>query len=174
MEHRRKFLEQLLEIQLHIDKTNPGPSFELITKPELEAIRIQWRLDPNEPDWEDCLPTIYRKVMTDRPDLNWDVNDDFVFAGGEESLIAESCEEHGVSKELFMKLIELELSFEGYSRRSKLQEKLGELLARDWSAHEDAISRKIDQRVTVRDRDDQEAAFQARYATLMGALGDAA
>lgn len=174
MEHRRRFLEQLLEIQRQIDATHPEHRFDIITKPELEAIRVQWRLDPNEPDWEDTVPQIYRKVMVGRPDLNWEVNDDFVFAGGEEGLIAECCKEFGVSKELFMKLIELELSFEGYSRRSKLQEKLGELLARDWSANEEAISRRFDQRATVRDRDDQEAVLQKRYADLAGALGDAA
>lgn len=174
MEHRRKFLEQLLRLQLLIDKTNPGPRYELITKPELEAIRVQWRLDPNEPDWEDTLPKIYHRVMGDSHDLDWDVNDDFVLAGGEENLVAELCNKHGVTKELFMKLIELELSFEGYSRRSKLQERLGELLARDWTADDAVITRKIGQRATVRDRDEQENMLQARYAALVGALGDAA
>ncbi|WP_138514544.1 DNA phosphorothioation system sulfurtransferase DndC [Rhodoferax bucti] len=174
MEYRRKFLEDLLQIQKTIDKTNPGPAYALITKPELEAIRVQWRLDPNEPDWEDSLPQIYRRVMGNAADIAWEVNDDFVFAGGEESLIAELSAKHGVSKELFMKLIELELSFEGYSRRSKLQDKLGELLARDWAVGDKVLTRKMGERVVVRDRDDQEKALLAKYATLQGALGDAA
>ncbi len=173
MEWRRKFLEQLLTLQKEIDKTNPGPRYELITKPELEAIRVQWRLDPNEPDWEDTLPAIYRRVMGDDGDLVWEVNDDFVFSGGEESLAADLCSKHGIAKELFMKLVELELSFEGYSRRSKLQDRLGELLARDWTADQEVLSRKLEQRVSVRDRDEQEQALHARYATLVGIAGDA-
>lgn len=173
MEHRRKFLEELLGLQKGVDKNNPGPKYELITKAELEAIRVQWRLDPNEPDWEDTVPQIYRRVMGEKSNVEWDVNDDFVFAGGEEVLISTLCEKYGVTKELFMKLIELELSFEGHSRRAKLQEKLGELLARDWSEHTAVLSRKMDQRVNARGREDQEKELQARYENLVGVLGDA-
>lgn len=173
MEHRRKFLEELLGLQDGVDRNNPGPKYELISKAELEAIRVQWRLDPNEPDWEDTVPQIYRRVMGEESIVEWNVNDDFVFAGGEEALISTLCEKHGITKELFMKLIELELSFEGHSRRAKLQEKLGELLTRDWSEHTVVLSRKIDQRVSARGREDQEKELQTRYENLVGVLGDA-
>jgi DNA sulfur modification protein DndC len=173
MEHRRKFLAELLGLQKGVDRNNPGPKYELITKAELESIRVQWRLDPNEPDWEDTVPKIYREVMGEMAGVEWEVNDDFVFAGGEEELISTLCERHGLAKEMFMKLIELEISFEGHSRRAKLQERLGELLARDWSEHTAVLSRKMDQRVSERGREDQEKALQERYENLMGVLGDA-
>lgn len=174
MDYRRKFLEELLSLQKRVDEENPGPRYELITKPELEAIRVQWRLDPNEPDWEDTLPQIYRRVMGDEHEIVWDVNDDFVFAGGEEKLIAELCAKHGLSKEMFMKLIEMELSFEGHSRRSKLQDKLAELLTRDWSDDVTALQAKREHFGDAMGRDDQEKELQSKYQQVVRMSEDAA
>jgi DNA sulfur modification protein DndC len=172
LEYRKQLLRKLLEIQKLIDVTNPGNRFELITLPELEQIRIQWRLDPNEPDWEDSVPKIYTNVVGASPD--WDITDDFVYSGAEERLIEELCKKHGLAKELFMKLIELELSFEGYARRSKLQEKLSELLTRDWGNVEAAVSKRRDQRVIIKDREVQEAELHKRHEDLAKVLGDVA
>jgi DNA sulfur modification protein DndC len=172
LEHRKAFLRKLLESQKLVDATNPGDRFELITLPELEQIRIQWRLDPNEPDWEDSIPKIYAEVMGSSPD--WEVSDDFVFAGSEERIMEDLCKKYGLAKELFMKLIELELSFEGYARRSKLQEKLSELITRDWGDTELAIMKRRGQRVSIKDREVQEQELHARYADLAKVIGDAA
>lgn len=174
LEYRKKFLGQLFEAQKLIDKENPGKRFELITQPELEQIRIQWRLDPNEPDWEDSVPSIYADVMKDYPTPDWEVNDDFVFSGAEEHLIDDLCSKHGLAKELFMKLIELELSFEGYARRSKLQDKLSDLLTRNWGDAEQLISQRREQRTAIRDREEQERELHQQYADLAKVLGDAA
>lgn len=173
MEYRRKFLEELLSLQVMVDKNNPGPKYELITKPELEAIRLQWRHDPNEPDWEDHLPQIYRNVMGADAPIDWDVNDDFVFAGGEGKLVSDLCEKYDLPKELFMKLVELELSFEGHSRRAKLQEKLAELLARDWSDHDLVVKRKREQLGSSHGRDLEEQRLHDQYKILVGMVGDA-
>ena len=40
-----------------------GRSIELISRPELHIIRREWIADPNEPDWEDSLPKIYKESM---------------------------------------------------------------------------------------------------------------
>jgi DNA sulfur modification protein DndC len=170
--YRKQMLRQLLETQKLIDASNPGARFELITQPELEEIRVQWRTDPNEPDWEDCVPLIFCSVMGFEPD--WEVNDDFIFTGQEEKLIASLCQKHGISKVLFMKLIELEQSFEGYSRRSKLQGKLAELLQRDWGDLTDVVSKQMQKRASIRDREEQEKMLQARYEVLGKVNGDAA
>lgn len=170
LEYRKQFLQKLLEIQKLVDATNPGERFELITLPELEQIRIQWRLDPNEPDWEDSVPKIFADVMG--RSTNWDVTDDFLFSGTDECLIDDLCKRHGLAKELFMKLIELELSFEGYARRSKLQEKLSELLTRDWGDTEAALNKRRDQRVIIRDREVQETELLKRHEDLARVLGD--
>lgn len=172
LDYRKQMLRQLLETQKLIDVNNPGARFELITLPELEEIRVQWRLDPNEPDWEDCVPLIYEEVMGAIPD--WEVNDDFIFSSQEERLIANLCERHDLSKSLFMKLIELEQSFEGYSRRSKLQDKLKDLLERDWGTSETAITKQMEKRASVRDREEQEKMLQERYAVLGKVIGDVA
>lgn len=172
LDYRKQMLRQLLETQKLIDANNPGTRFELITLPELEEIRVQWRLDPNEPDWEDCVPLIYEEVMGAIAD--WEVNDDFIFSSQDERLIDSLCEKHGLPKSLFMKLIELEQSFEGYSRRSKLQEKLKGLVERDWGASETAITKQMEKRASVRDREEQEKMLQERYAVLGKVIGDVA
>jgi DNA sulfur modification protein DndC len=171
LDYRKKLLRQILESQRQIDRENPGAAFSLITKPELEAIRVHWRMDPNEPDWEDPVPKLYAEVMG--VDLDWEINDDFLFSGEEERLIAELCAKHGLAKELFMKLIELQLSFEGFSRRSKLQERISELVTRDWSAETDAITRQLGRRATSRDLEEQEAVLHKRYADLGKIIADA-
>jgi DNA sulfur modification protein DndC len=171
LEYRKQLLRQLLESQKRIDRENPGAPFALITKPELEAIRVHWRTDPNEPDWEDAIPKLYHEIMG--VGLDWEVNDDFIFSGDEERLIAELCNRHGLAKELFMKLIELQLSFEGFTRRSKLQERLEDLVTRDWGPETDAITRQLDRRATTRDLEDQEAALHKRYADLGKIIADA-
>lgn len=171
MEHRQAFLRKLLEMQRDIGDPQ---HIELITQAELEAIRTQWRTDPNEPDWQDTVPIIYQEVMgNDRP-VVWEINDDFVFAAGEESLVAELCNKHGLAKELFMKLIEFELSYEGHARRAKLQERLGELLSQDWGDTESLKLRKKEERTTLRSRAKDEEKLHERYQNLMKALSDAA
>jgi DNA sulfur modification protein DndC len=171
LDYRKKLLRQILESQRQIDRENPGAAFSLITKPELEAIRVHWRMDPNEPDWEDPVPKLYAEVMG--VDLDWEINDDFLFSGEEERLIAELCAKHGLAKELFMKLIELQLSFEGFTRRSKLQERISDLVTRDWSAETDAITRQLGRRATSRDLEEQEAVLHKRYADLGKIIADA-
>lgn len=168
MKYRKKFLRELLEAQRAVDKESPGERHQLITREELEQIRIQWRLDPVEPDWEDCVPKIYFEVMNES--IQWEVNDDFIFSGSEERLIDDLCRKHGLTKELFMKLIELELSFEGYARRSTLQTQLSELLTRDWGDAEQLILKRRQQRSSIRDREEQEKELLKQHADLAQVL----
>lgn len=172
LSYRKQLLQQLLTAQRQVDQDNPGAKFALITKAELESIRVMWRVDPNEPDWEDSVPKIYEQVMGEKVD--WEVNDDFIFAGSEERLISELCDKHGLPKELFMKLIELELSFEGFARRSKLNERLDELLSRDWGSDDDALGRQRSRRTVTKYLDDKEAALLKQYADLGKLITDAA
>ena len=172
LEYRKQLLRQLLESQKQIDRDNPGAPFALITKPELEAIRIQWRTDPNEPDWEDCVPKLYHEIM--QTTIDWEINDDFIFSGSEAGLIAQLCEKHGLPKDLFMKLIELELSFEGFSRRSKLPEKLEKLISRDWGPDAEAVATQRGRRSTSRNLEEREKSLQKRYADLGKVNSDAA
>jgi DNA sulfur modification protein DndC len=171
LDYRKQLLRLLLESQRRVDAENPGVPFSLITKAEMESIRVHWRTDPNEPDWEDSIPRMYQEIMG--VSLDWQVNDDFLFSAEEASLIATICERHGIAKELLMKLIELEMSFEGFSRRSKLFDKIDDLICRDWGPEMEVVMKQRDRRATIRTLEGQEAALQKRYADLGKVLADA-
>ena len=73
-----------------------------------------------------------------------------------------------------MKLIELELSFEGFSRRSKLPEKLEKLISRDWGPDAEAVATQRGRRSTSRNLEEREKSLQKRYADLGKVNSDAA
>jgi DNA sulfur modification protein DndC len=74
--------------------------------------------DPNEPDWADTLPKIYREVYG--VDLDWADQDAGAFTQADADLLKELQSEYEVPYELAMKLIELEMSMDGLSRRNGL------------------------------------------------------
>lgn len=130
MSVRQRWLKELLTIER--DLTNDGHDIELITRPELHAIRKEWLHDPLDPDWTDCLPAIYREVFG--VDLDWVENDAGAFTKPDADLLKDLEESHQVPAELIMKLIELELSMEGLSVRRGLLRKMESLLEQDWDA----------------------------------------
>src|SRR5262249_55095497 len=77
MQTRKEYLRNLFVTQKAILDENPNEKFELITKPELEEIRILWRTDPIEPDWEDSVPKIHFEVFGE--EIEWASNDDATF-----------------------------------------------------------------------------------------------
>ena len=76
MRYRREWLERLLVLQRDLHES--GYEVELIRADELHEIRREWRNDPNEPDWEDALPAIYRRVFG--CDLDWVQSDSGPFS----------------------------------------------------------------------------------------------
>lgn len=169
---RKELLKQLLENQRLINESNPGEHYALITHEELEQIRIQWRQDPNEPDWDDSVPAIYREAMGE--DTSWATSDDFIFSTDESNLIQRLCAEHELPAQLFMKLMELEVSYEGYARRSNLQAEVKDLLERDWSDDQTAVTNTRAKRVARAKQDIDEQAWMKRYEELGKVYGDAA
>ncbi|MGI9279996.1 MAG: DNA phosphorothioation system sulfurtransferase DndC [Endozoicomonas sp.] len=139
LEYRQQWLKELLEIERSIRQQ--GHDIELITRPELHAIRNEWLHDPLEPDWSDQLPSIYREIYG--KDLDWVENDAGAFTKPDSDLLRELEQKHDVPAELVMKLIELELSMEGLSRRKGLMGKLDSLLRQDW-VEEEALSHRKD------------------------------
>lgn len=170
MEFRMTVLRTLLEAQKQIESSHPD--YLLITHEELERIRVEWRNDPNEPDWEDSVPRIYREVM--ERDLAWRVDDEFMFSAGDASLISDLCGERGMPKQLLMKLLELETAYDGYARRSNLQKELADLLSRDWRDTERAIATQTEKARSLAALDAEEASLLKRYADLGKVIGDAA
>lgn len=132
LKYRQQWLEELLTIEKQLDES--GRHITLITEPELHAIRQEWLSDPNEPDWDDSLPVIYQRVYG--KELAWSRNDRPSFDTEDASLLEHLGDEFGVAPELVKKLIELELSMEGLSRRNNVFNKIGKLLKQDWGSLE--------------------------------------
>ncbi len=133
MKQRQEWLKKLLTIER--DLNAQGRKITLIQPEELYAIRREWMYDPNEPDWADTLPKIYREVYN--ADLDWADQDSGAFTEADQTILQELEAKHDAPAELAMKLIELELSMDGLSRRKGLYNKMGTLLNRDWGSLED-------------------------------------
>lgn len=132
LKYRRQWLRELLELNKKF-KTE-GREIELITIPELHAIRQEWIHDPNEPDWDDSLPVIFNEVYG--YDLDWIYDDNASFGKNDAQLVQELCADFDIAPEMVMKLIELEVSMEGLSRRSGISNKIASLLKQDWGSLE--------------------------------------
>ncbi|GGA93421.1 DNA phosphorothioation system sulfurtransferase DndC [Agarivorans gilvus] len=133
LKYRRQWLRELLELDKKYKAE--GREIELITQAELHAIRQEWIHDPNEPDWDDSLPTIFREVYG--YDLDWVYDDNASFGKDDAQLIHELCEDFDIAPEMILKLIELEMSMEGLSRRSGISNKIATLLKQDWGSLEE-------------------------------------
>ena len=136
---RKEWLKNLLKIEKDI--RDSGRKIELIQKDELQQIRQLWLRDPNEPDWADSLPAIYRSVYG--TDLNWIENDAGAFTEPDALLLREIESESGAPAEMVMKLIDIELAMTGLSRRTGILGKIETVLKQDWGTLEDINLRKL-------------------------------
>lgn len=133
MKQRQAWVKELLTIEKNL--RDQGREITLIQPEELYAIRREWMFDPNEPDWSDSLPKIYRDVYG--KDLDWADQDAGVFTQTDADLLKALEPQHSVPHELAMKLIELEQSMDGLSRRKGLFKSIANLLNRDWGSLDD-------------------------------------
>ena len=140
MKYRQQWLRELLELDKKYKSEDRG--IELITEKELHAIRQEWIKDPNEPDWNDSLPIIFKEVYG--YDLNWVYDDSASFGKDDAQLITELCEGFDVAPEMIMKLIELEVSMDGLSRRSGIANKVSSILKKDWGSLEEIKNKHSD------------------------------
>jgi DNA sulfur modification protein DndC len=164
MEVRQNFLKELLEAQRKVDAAGLPERVELISKDEMEAIRNEWRNDPNEPDWEDSVPRIFREVMG--KDLDWRRNDDALFSGEDAQRIREVAQANELQPELVMKLLEFELSMAGLSRRSQVTNRITEILGKDWGDTDEDLAGRAKKSTTLKDREIQEKDLFELYSQL--------
>ncbi|MDT0628071.1 DNA phosphorothioation system sulfurtransferase DndC [Alteromonas sp. W364] len=139
---RQQFLRELLETQKQLATINK--EYELITVPELHAVRHEWLNDPNEPDWEDTLPKIFFDVFGFH--LDWSVDDTNQFSHEEAKLINEISPRHGVTPQMVKKLIDLETSMSGLSRRTGIFKKIGKIIQQDWESPDEIIEKHLESR----------------------------
>lgn len=137
LDYRRQLLRKLLEI--HRTVRSHRPDMQLITKEELQEIRRLWRQDPNEPDWEDSLPRIYAEVMEEDFEGDTEVG---AFSKLDAQVLHDLERKHGVPAAMLMKLIELEFSQDGLSKRSAIFDRIEQILRQDWGSYETILERK--------------------------------
>ncbi|AXR08256.1 DNA phosphorothioation system sulfurtransferase DndC [Salinimonas sediminis] len=135
LKYRKLAMKLLLTIQKRLSAVQKD--LELITVPELHAVRHEWLNDPNEPDWDDSLPAIFKDIYG--YDLDWAVDDTNQFSQQESSLLNRVAPEHGISPQMLKKLIDLEVSMSGLTRRVGIFNKIGRLVQQDWDTAENII-----------------------------------
>lgn len=126
LEARKMILERLLEVQKEVQ--NPyDPNYQLIQDEELRVIRKMWQ---DAGDWEDAVPTIYRKVMGH--DLEWEFDDKSLFEPDQVTDLELLCKEHDIDIQLVKKLINIEKKYSGYKVRRGLLQEFERILNEDW------------------------------------------
>ena len=130
LKYRQEWLQRLLEMEKSL--ADSGRPIELISREELHHIRREWLNDPNEPDWADSLPGIYHSVYG--TDLDWIEHDGGLISARDAQLLDDLSGEHALPQGLTQKLIELEISMDGLSRRRGLMDRMDRLLNQDWEA----------------------------------------
>lgn len=132
MRYRREWLERLLTLQR--DFCESGHEVDLITIDELHEIRREWLNDPNEPDWEDALPAIYRRVFG--TDLDWVQDDAGPFTKPDADLLDDLGTTYNIPSSLIRKLLDLEVSMDGLAKRRGITDRIHAILDEDWEALE--------------------------------------
>jgi DNA sulfur modification protein DndC len=135
LDARKELLRQLLEVQKKVGHRSPNANGMLISKDELEMVRSLWRLE--EHDWEDSVPKLYREVMGE--DLEWNSYEIPAFSAEERSTLENLCLKHSVSVAMVQKLLEVERTLHGMSRRSSVQQKLAAAFDEDPRSEEEII-----------------------------------
>ena len=142
LKYRKMAMTLLLRMQKQLSAKQKD--LELITVPELHAVRHEWLNDPNEPDWDDSLPKIVFAELG--LTLDWSVDDTNQFGNAEGELLNQIAPKHGVSPQMLKKLIDLETSMSGLVRRSGIFSKIGSLIQQDWESAEDIIANNLEMR----------------------------
>lgn len=142
LKYRQLAMRLLLRIQKQFNDAKRN--VELITVPELHAVRHEWLNDPNEPDWDDSLPKIVFAELG--LNLDWSVDDTNQFGQAEGELLNQIAPKHGISPQMLKKLIDLETSMSGLVRRSGIFSKIGSLIQQDWESAEDIIANNLKMR----------------------------
>jgi DNA sulfur modification protein DndC len=136
IEARKDLLRRLLEVQRTIAAVEGHAETELIRKGEMEAIRAIWRLE--EHDWADSVPTIYREIIGTA--VEWIRYETPVFSSDEQETLRAICDRHELPIEMVAKLIEVERSLQGMSRRASIQRRLAAVFEEDWRTTEELLA----------------------------------
>lgn len=136
LEARQMILRKLLKTQVAVRelleqkekvRTPYDADCRLILEEELKYIRKLWIDDG---DWLDTLPEIYREVMGE--DLDWEYDERAMFEEDQITDLEFLCEENDVSLRLLKKLITVEKKYSGYRVRRGLLQEFDRVFKQDW------------------------------------------
>jgi len=145
MAYRQAWLKKLLEIQKNLnDNKNP---IRLIHEDELKHIRREWLNDPNEPDALDAMPAIYASVYGYK--LDWMQDSAGVLTQQDAEALNAACLEHGAPVDLAVKLLQLEQSLDGLSKRHGVFKRIDALLNQDWGDLDTLHAKKHEAAMTL-------------------------
>ena len=139
-EWREKWLRELLEIQLEINREGPEEfsDLELITLPELRNIRRIWVREKHE--FDDSVPRIYKEVTgKDFVDPEWLESE--TFGSDEWELLKQTCSDlypnEELSFEMLYSLIDIENRSSSLSQRKGLVDELETTIKHNYYENED-------------------------------------
>lgn len=159
MSYRQAWVKKLLEIQKHLN--DGGNPIRLIHEDELRHIRIEWLNDPNEPDALDTLPAIYASVYGYK--LEWMQDSASVLSQQDAAALSAACHAHNTPAELAIKLLQLEQSLDGLSKRHGVFKRIDTLLNQDWGDLDSLRSKKQDASMTLPAMHDAKSVMQDMF-----------
>jgi DNA sulfur modification protein DndC len=156
-EVREKWLRELLEMQVEIQKNGPDDfrNLELITIPELRAIRRIWVRDKHE--FDDSVPRIYEEVIGRKfDDPEWIGSE--AFGKNEWDILCDTCRDlyskEELMPELMSSLIDVEVQANGMAERKDILKKIDKCIREDfYSDEEDATKYYSDRLNRQKDMD---------------------
>ena len=128
MDFRRKYLRELLEGQVKIQKQKNDPDYELILEEEIHEIQRIWRMEQG--DWKNSVYQIYCEVTG--KDLFEISNEMGNFNETEQELLEKTCSTHNIPFRLVSNLLNLELQSQGANRHTKVFDKIKIELSKEW------------------------------------------
>jgi len=142
---RKTFLKELLSAQKKIQEERPEVEFTAISLDELEMIRKIWREESH--DWQDSVPTIYKEVNGEEYPIT--PEDGVTFNNDDHQLLENLCESE-MQVDLIARLIDLERSMEGMSRRSGIINKINRIFNEEWRTKQE-IQEELEAQVEKND-----------------------
>lgn len=88
--------------------------------------------------WADSVTAIYREVIG--APIEWVQYETPVFSADEQDTLRAVCDRHKLPIEMVAKLIEVERSLQGMSRRASIQRRLAGVFEEDWRTNDELLS----------------------------------
>ena len=137
LEFRKEYLKKLLQGQTKVQQHDSD--MILISEDEIHEIQKIWRIEQG--DWQNTAYSIYHKVTGIR--LEEITDDAGSFGQNEQKLLEHICTEHQIPYKLVSNLLNLELEMQSGSGHSKIFDRIGKELSKEWREDIDEIRTEL-------------------------------